>query len=205
MNEERMRILEMIEQGTITSQEGADLIRALEELDDESWHQDPEPEAAPPPPREGRPPDPPPDMTRWRNFWYVPLAIGVVVTGFSGLLVFAGNQGGWHWFWMVCAWTPLLLGIFVITAAWLSRTARWLHVRVNTGEDEWPRRIALSFPLPIGLTAFAMKLFGRFIPGMDQVPLEEAMMAIKEGTNPESPVYIEVDEPGGEHVQVYIG
>jgi hypothetical protein len=213
MTDERMRILEMIEQGTITAEEGADLINALEELDlqaEEAVEADyeafePDPTLSEKPAWEDTPMEPLPDMTKWRNYWYIPLAIGVVITGISGLLVYAGNQGSWHWFWMVCVWMPLLFGIFLTVASWLSRTARWLHVRVNTGEDEWPRRIAISFPLPIGITAFGMKLFGRYIPGMENVPLDEAVMAIKDSTNPDSPLYVEVDSPDGEHVQVYIG
>ncbi|HNB54261.1 MAG TPA: hypothetical protein PK530_20110, partial [Anaerolineales bacterium] len=43
--EERMRILEMIEQGVISSSQGAELIRALEVTEDETeeWDDDPEP------------------------------------------------------------------------------------------------------------------------------------------------------------------
>jgi len=216
MTEERMRILEMIEQGTITAEEGAALINALDEQDfaeEESENlmpELPEPEepvfAASSEPEPGPESfEPMPDLDKWRHFWYIPLAVGVVITGFSGLLVYSGNQASWHWFWMVCVWMPLLFGIFLIITSWLSRTARWLHVRVNTGEDEWPRRIAISFPLPIGITAFGMKLFGRYIPGMENVPLDEAILALKHATNPEMPLYIHVDEPGGEQVEVYIG
>ncbi len=223
MTEERMRILEMIEQGAITAAEGAKLINALDDGEDETPDEAPTPgelgerilfeEAADPgdqpppaaPSAPASPAEPPFDFAKWRNWWFIPLAVGVVITGMSGLLVYAGNQGAWNWFWMSCVWVPLLFGIFVIVMAWFSRTARWLHVRVNTGEDEWPRRIAISLPLPFGLTALGLKMFGRYIPNMEGVPLDEAVMALRNSATPESPFYVEVEEPGGEHVQVYIG
>ena len=204
MTEERMRILEMIEQGAISAEEGARLIQALEEDTGEDFEAQAEAfdEAPEPPPTQM---DPPPDIGKWRHFWYIPLAVGVVITTISGLLVYAGVQGDWNWFWMLCVWNPLLFGLAVVVMSWFGRTARWLHVRVNTGEDEWPRRIALSFPLPIGLTALGLRLFGNRIPGVEGVRLDKALLALKDGANPETPLYIEVDETSGERVQVYIG
>ena len=93
----------------------------------------------------------------------------------------------------------------VIVTSWFSRTARWLHIRVNTGEDDWPRRIAISLPLPIRLTAWGMRVFGHYIPGIEGMPIDEAILALKDSATPETPFYVEVDEPGGERVQVYIG
>jgi hypothetical protein len=130
-----------------------------------------------------------------------------VITAVSGLLVYAGVQAGWHWFWMSCVWLPLLLGIAIMVFGVGGRTARWLHVRVNTGEDEWPRRIAISLPLPLRTSAWLVRLFGGFIPGLDEipVPLYEAIMALQDSLTPEDPLYVHVDEPDGAQVEVYIG
>ena len=253
MMEERMRILEMIEQGVITAEQGAQLIAALESQVEETRSPPSEAEALagdagsdqpddfestettrvdetnPPtgahpearfaniPPNQTEPlpevdpkskatAEPPPDLRKWRSWWVYPLGIGSGITILSGLLIYQGNQAGWHWFWMVSIWVPLLLGIALITFAWATRSARWLHVRVQTGQDEWPRRIAISFPLPIRLSAWGLRHFGHFIPGMENTALDEIILALGDSATPESPLYIEVDEgEGNERVQVYIG
>lgn len=241
MSEERMRILEMIAQGTITAEQGAQLIRALDEAESlpaESEPADAGPEdsfapesleasadfvelfdetetsagdapSAPPPAPEatGSSFNPSPALRRWKQFWFIPLGIGAVITMLSGLLLFAGIRGDWNWFWMSCVWLPLLLGIFVIMLSWMSRTARWLHVRVNTGQEEWPRRIAISLPLPLRFTAFILRVFGRFIPGLDDVPIpvDEAVLALEKSLSPDDPLYVNVQDAGGERVEIYIG
>jgi hypothetical protein len=234
--EERMRILEMIEQGVISSAQGAELIRALEGDEDEAetWddpepfsipdpHLDPEPEPVayhsptPDPGRgyaetpRGTPPPVAPPLTRlarWRNWWYYPLGFGILVTVFSGWLIYLGNQNTWHGFWMACIWLPLLFGMFVIVLSWYSHRSLWMHVRVNTGQDEWPRRIAISLPLPLEFGAWVMRTFRQRIPGipnLDDVPLDEIIQAVRRGVKPESPIYVQVEEAGAEKVEVYIG
>lgn len=240
--EERMRILEMIEQGIISTAQGAELLRAIEMDDEEAdadedgvWEESPTPEAFPlpdpepfayPSPSARKPtPEParatePPRVTptlvdplpsrfaRWRNWWYYPLAIGILVTVFSGWLIFLGTQNAWAGFWMACIWMPLLFGIFVITLSWYSHRSLWMHVRVNTGQDEWPRRVAISMPLPLEFGAWVMRTFKNRIPGipnMDDVPLDEIITAIRHGVKPEAPIYVQVEEAGAEKVEVYIG
>jgi len=230
MNEERMKILDMIERGVITAEEGSELLLVLEtnfELEedlaeDESSGEFSLPEldynsSTPLPPKEESAPPPrsestqafSPKFSHWRNWWYYPLAFGVVVTVFSGWLLYVGSQNSWAGFWMACIWLPLLLGIFVITLAWLSHRSLWVHVRVNTGQDEWPRRIAISLPLPLQLGAWFMKIAQDRIPGVPNikdVPLDEIITAVKNGVKPDEPIFVEVDNgPGQERVEVYIG
>ena len=89
-----------------------------------------------------------------------------------------------------------------------SRTARWIHVRVNTGHAsrEWPRKISLSFPLPIRLTAWFLRAFGQFIPDLKKTGVDELILALEDNTSPENPLFVDVHEgEDGERVQVYIG
>lgn len=236
MTDERLKILEMIEQGTITATQGTELLFALEADDEERVEMEkldagyPIPESdptssTPPPPveefpnptgEEDKPPrveptrssQPTPKFARWRRWWSYPLTFGIIVTVFSGWLLYVGNQNAWAGFWMACIWLPLLFGIFVITLAWLSRTSLWVHVRVNTGQDEWPRRIAISLPLPLQLGAWFFRTFQDKIPGipnMEEIPIDDLITAVQNGVKPESPIYIEVEEKGAERVEVYIG
>ncbi len=231
MSVERMQILEMVANGTITAAEAAKLIEALDESAEEgAAYFDPESEAEPVDQldtfqvhaaQEGfagdfepedviisaGAPEMPGNLRRFRSFWYLPLAVGIIVTTFSALLVFTGNQAGWHWFWMSCAWLPLLLGIAFMMIAAMSRTARWVHVRVNTGQDEWPRRIAISLPLPLRASAWMIKVFGSWIPGLNNIgfPVDEVITALQDSLTPDDPIYVHVEDSGGEKVEVYIG
>ncbi len=197
---ERMRILQMIEDGQVSAAEGLRLLDALSE---------PEP-AAPPPAagsgdRASRAAEPSPDLERWRRWWVVPLWIGASVVLFGGLLMYWAYSASGFGLWFACAALPFALGVLIMALAAGSRSARWLHIRVKTGQDEWPRNIAVSFPLPIGLTAWALRTFGGFIPQLKEHGVDELIMALAENTSAAAPLYVDVQEDGAEHVQVYIG
>ncbi|HUF39232.1 MAG TPA: hypothetical protein VMN57_11975 [Anaerolineales bacterium] len=222
MDDERMQILEMVSAGTISAEEAAQLIAALEISSAVSAETDRFDSADGSDPAEwsdwsdrsdysaGSDPSDPediPEFKHWGAFWLVPLFAGVIMTVISGLLISTGIRADWNAFWMFCLSIPLLLGILVMTWGWTSRTARWLHVRVNTGQDEWPRRVAVSLPLPLRTSAWVMRYFGHYIPGLNDVPIpiHEAILALQESLNPDDPLYVKVDDAGGERVEVYIG
>lgn len=153
---------------------------------------------------------PSPNFKKFRSWWTIPLAVGATLALLSGWWLFLGTLREWNGFWLACLWLPLLLGVFLATLGWLSRTAKWLHVRVDTGEDEWPRHIAISFPIPVRLTAWALRTFGHFIPDeggrFNSQQLEMIFESMTNALTPEEPLYVEVNEgQGKEKVQVYIG
>lgn len=192
MDEERTKILQMVEAGTISAEQGLALLNALDEGQVAS-------EGTPPPPS-----TPPPDLaTQWRHVWLYIVYAGVgILVGGAICLAFV-YTGGSAW-WGVCGWPLLLLGALVATLGAWSRTARWLHVRV-TGKDH---RIAISMPLPLKLAAWGVKIAQRFAPekfaatGVDEVIASLGDSLDKGG----QPFYVDVtNTDDGEHVQVYIG
>ncbi len=89
---------------------------------------------------------------------------------------------------------------------WGTRNSPWLHIRVNTGKDEFPRRIALSFPLPIRLTVWGLRIFRGRIPNLDMEGIDDLVLALKDSITPEDPLFVDVnDEVDGESVQIFIG
>ncbi len=191
MDEERTKILQMVEAGTISAEQGLTLLNALDEGQAAS-------EGAPPPFT------PPPDLaTQWRHVWlYIVYAgVGVLVAG--AIFLALVYTGGSVW-WGACGWPLLLLGALVASLGAWSRTARWLHVRVK-GKDH---RVAFSMPLPLKLAAWGVKIAQRFAPdklaatGVDEVIAGLGDSLGKDG----QPFYVDVtDTDDGEHVQVYIG
>lgn len=148
----------------------------------------------------------PGDAQKWRRFWMVPFWVGVGFIIFGALLMFWVQQAYGINFWFFCAGAPFILGLIVLVIAWQSRTSPWLHLRVQQPPGEWPRRIALSFPLPLRPTAWFIRTFRPVIPGMEDMALDEVILALQDSTSSENPLFIEVeDEEDGEHVEIYIG
>jgi hypothetical protein len=244
---ERTKILEMIEDGTITPDEGLRLLQALGDvssIESESSLDvpplEPDNEAIPDafggeveiPPKE--PPhstigtdrefekvdevleeetlDPistqsdPDDLRKWKRWWFVPLWIGAGITVIGGLLMYWAWSAGGFGFWFACSWFPFLLGVAVLALAWGSRSTPWLHVRIHQKPGERPEKIAISFPIPIRLTAWGLRTFGHFIPNLDATGLDEVILALGDIANTDAPLTVDVDEgENGERVQVFIG
>ncbi len=145
-----------------------------------------------------------PDIESWKRWWQIPLAVGVVVIVASSALMASALQASGVGFWFLCATLPFALGVALAAVAWGSRSSRWLHVRVKTGQTSWPRSIAISIPIPIRLTAWALRTFRPDIPPLRGTSLDELILAL-ESTSPGAPLYVDVDEGDGERVQVFIG
>jgi hypothetical protein len=218
---ERLQILEMIEKGVITAEEGVRLLNSLQGEPEvieppliNSSTTDSETSPAPevifeePVPEVNVSPTPlefENETKKWRSWWWIPLTVGISITVVSGLLMVLAYQNNGFGFWFACLWFPLLLGVIIISLAAASRTTRWLHVRVHQEPGEWPRTIAISLPIPIRFTAWLLRIFRPYIHGMDKTNLDEVILAL-EKTSPEQPFYVKVDEgDSGEKVEVYIG
>ena len=148
----------------------------------------------------------PDDMNKWKRWWVIPFWIGAGITVIGGLLMYWAFSATGFGFWFACAWFPFLLGVAVLALAWSSRTTPWLHVRVHQAPGETPRKIAISFPIPIRLTAWGLRTFGRYIPHMEGTSLDEVILALKDVAKDGTPLSVDVNEgENGEHVQVFIG
>ncbi len=146
-----------------------------------------------------------PNLGGFRNWWRYPLWAGVAVTILGAFFMYLAFRSGGYGFWFACAWFPFLFGVTMMALAWASRTARWLHVRVNQTPGKSPQRIAISLPLPLRLAAWVVQVFNIRTPEMDKKGLSEIILAL-EHTSPEAPFYVQVnDSEDGEHVEVYIG
>ncbi|MEA3440823.1 MAG: hypothetical protein U9R58_11115 [Chloroflexota bacterium] len=150
----------------------------------------------------------PADADKWRRWWMIPLWIGVAIVVIGGLFMLWAFQAAGFGFGFICASAFFTLGLVVLVLAAQSRTARWLHLRVKQRPGERPQTIAISLPIPLRFTRWAMRIFGGFIPDMHGASVDDIMMALdalEDSATPDNPVFIEVDEEDGEHVEIYIG
>lgn len=154
---------------------------------------------------QAEPPPPLPEIKSWRRWYQIPLAAGIAAIVLGALLMYSALQASGVGFWFVCASVPVTLGILLAVLAWLSRKSPWLHVRVSNMPGTWPRTLAISFPLPVRVTAWAMRAFApQDMPlrGMSMDDLVEGLSS----ASPDAPFYVDVAEgKNGERVQVFIG
>lgn len=191
MADETLKILELIAGGVITAEEGATLLDALD-----SSPQAELPALAPAP----APPPLPPPKPAWARFWLYPVVAGLLLAslgiGYSALAV----NGSIGWGWLFLSLPALALGSIIFLAGWFTRRSNWLHLRVKDGTDN----INFSLPLPPALIGWSLKLARPFVPQLADFSADELLEALAE-TSPEGVFHVEVEEAGGEHVQIYYG
>lgn len=198
MDDERMQILKRVETGEISAEEAVRRLNALGQaatdvVEPDTIRPEPEPTASAPPL------DVPKGLA---EFWRYLMYVGVVQVVFGATLlyfVYGAKASGW---WAVLGWPLFALGVLVTAVAWWLRTARWLHVRV-TGKE----RVAISFPFPLKLAAWGVKIARPFVPKLQETGVDEIIMGLDDSLKQGGPpLYVDVsDDDKGEHVQVYIG
>lgn len=207
MDEERLKILQLIAGGIITAEEGAALLDSLESTSDEDTEANIEAgtvvlvpktsEILPPPvslldqalPRPG-----------WSEYWFYALGLGAFLAslGFSYTVLIVAGQV--YWAWIFLALPALFLGGLLCLCGWLIRTSAWLHIQIkNEGT-----RFNLSLPLPLGWVAWLVRIARPFAPQLRELAADDLLetlvaSATEEGFN------IEVQEESGEHVLLYYG
>jgi hypothetical protein len=205
MSEATLKVLKMIEEGTISAQDGERLLAALktegaEGVEDEIAAGAP---PTPPPP----PPDPviepvpvgPPQF--WTQVWIYPLVVGIALLAGMGYLTNLLITGGEKLGWLVCTIPLALFGGLVALLAWWSSFSRWLHVRI---QDDG-KKINISLPLPLRPAAWLVRVVRPFVPELQEVPVDELILSLANLDKEEGLLMVDVDEGKGEKVQVYFG
>ena len=192
-----MSILEQIESGDLSPDEGIDRLtksslppEAGIEIDQESS------DSHSPPPKISDD-----ELNRWKHWWTYPMYFGIGIVVLSSLWMNSTQQNSGYGFWFFCSWFPLALGILLISLSWLSQKGPWIHVRVRGKSDN----VAVSMPAPLGLAGWALRTFGHYIPNLERTSIDEIISALDQSVKGDTPLYVNVDEGDGEHVEVFIG
>lgn len=207
-SEERRKILQMVEEGKISAEQAASLMRALA-ADEESAEAQVEVFAAGPIPGGERVEAPEFEQvkSRARRFAMIPLWIGVGLTVLSAWGIYSVQQSAGMNFWFFFLLLSLLLGVLLIALGAAGQSSRWLYVNVDRrNAHEGPRNITLGFPLPLQLTAWLLRTFGHNMRGMKNTNVDEIIQILDATGKSGAPLIINAnDSEDGEHVQVYIG
>ena len=188
--DERLRILELIEAGEISVEEGA---RRLEDAAEAAGAPDPSVAQAVPGVR--------PAWVRW--VWQVVLWTGMTLVAVGGLLVSTVYTGEIAAGWRIWSWLLFALGVLVVMLGWWLERARWLSVRVRESDGF---HISLALPLPLGFVAWVLRVVAPFVPQLKGTGVDEVILAVQEEMRDGSSLRVEVNEGvDGEQVQVYLG
>ncbi|GEM_PF-517674 len=151
----------------------------------------------------------PPDMGRFRRFWQIPfiIALGVLIISALAMSATYGGAGFLGMLSFVCAWSVFMVALLAAAIAFWSRTARWMHVRVQEKEG---RRIAISLPVPVRLLGWGVHVARPFVDAETAVHLDTAAGFIEamedEMDSPGAePLVVDVNDEDGDRVQVYFG
>lgn len=204
-SEERKKILQMVEQGKITAEQAAQLMRALDtnsadvlETESAAGFEGGETSSGSEFERV---------KARARSFAMIPLWIGVLIAVLSSWGIYSIQQNAGMNFWFYCLLLPLFLGIALIVIGAGRQRSRWLYVNVDrrAGQDG-PKNITLGFPLPLGLTSWFLRMFGRNRQGMKNTNVDDIIQILDATGKSDQPFLVNVnDADDGQRVQVYIG
>jgi hypothetical protein len=207
-SEERRKILQMVEQGKISAEEAADLMRTI----DEDYIEAPAelPDAGASSGFEGSESSAPEFeevKARARRFAAIPLWIGVGVAVLSAWGIFTIQQSAGVNFWFFCLMFPLMLGVLLIALGSAGQGSKWLYVNVDRRyADDWPKNVTFGFPIPMGLTAWFMRTFGHNLHGMNKAQVDGIVEVLDATNKSDDPFIVNVDDDDdGDRVQVYIG
>jgi hypothetical protein len=209
-SEERKKILQMVEEGKISAEDAAKLMRALDE-DAESETDEAEIEViesrADSSYERAAAPEFDAIKARARRFSLIPLWTGVFVTVLSAWIIYSIQQNAGVNFWFYCMTLPLMLGVLLIALGAGGRTSRWIYINVDRRDakpGDGPKHITLGFPIPFGLVAWFFDTFGHNINGMSKGKVEGIVQMMHATKDSNEPLMINVDDDDA-HVQVYIG
>lgn len=194
------KVLDMLEQGEITSEQAARLLEALrkeEQIvgDSSTCHE----------PDQVVPASPPPQVAYWRYLRYIPIVVAVAVLSLTAwwlYRVFLRSEGRITLLWV---WPLIFFGIAAALsafAAWLLR-APWLHLRVR---QENGRTIAISLPLPLTLASWGIAIAERFVDQETAAHLRasaDMLRVMRHDRRKGEPIAVDIDQDE-EHVQIYI-
>lgn len=204
-DESRLEILRKVEDGTLSIEEGSDLIRILDEAREVSLEAEVSPAV-------GEPKDPqaPPETLRtpgcWKAAWSMVLLTGTLLATFSVYWVYQGYQkAGLSWgFWL--SWIPFIIGTVVMIIGGVLLTSPWLHLRLATSSDGKNLKLNLFIPIPLNLVSWGLRTFRHFLPAqVKDKNIEDLLDDVDRSLQRGEPFLVDVDEnEDGEQVFVSI-
>ncbi|MHB0989346.1 MAG: hypothetical protein ACYC3P_11890 [Bellilinea sp.] len=210
MDSNRLEILQKIESGEVTPEDGLRQLNAIDEDQPTTGQEFASPATAPTieaispaHPDQGSTPDTDmPDYRRFRVISWALFGAFLLLTLISANWMIQSWQMrpyGWG-FWL--SWIPFAIGVLGMAT---SLNTRWLHVRVSEIENGKRKNIRISLPLPLGMASWFFKMNPSWLPQeVREKHIGETLSEVNQSISRNEPFFIEVDEED-QHVEIYIG
>jgi len=140
-----------------------------------------------------------PSWVRW--LWQVVFWPAVALVAGGGLLVTAVYAWGVPTGWLVLGWLLFALGVLGVVLGWWLQRAHWFYLRVR----EPGSSIFMAFPLPLGPMAWVLRIVRPFVPQLKETGVDELLLAMQEELRGGGSFTVEVNEDDGEQVRIYFG
>ena len=201
MDPAQTKILQMVQNGTITAAEADSLLRAMGEDPEPQPNMAAEPlsQAAPPAgsrARRGMP-------AWWEGTWLYVFAGALILAGVGLGFTIMIAQGQTRPGWLACTLPVLGFGALLAGLTWWSRDARWLHIKVR----EPGQRVHISLPVPLRLAAWVLRAARPWVRQLQDTAIDEALLALADADlKGEEMLVVEVDDAEeGEQVEIRLG
>ncbi|HWR66136.1 MAG TPA: hypothetical protein VN364_08450 [Bellilinea sp.] len=143
-----------------------------------------------------------PEFSKYRTLSWLMFGAFLILTLVSANWMVQGwlaNNFGWG-FWL--AWIPFGIGVLGMAT---SLNSRWLHLRVTDTGNGRQKNIRISMPLPLGLASWVLNAVPGWLPReVREKHIGEALSEINHSVSRDEPFFIAVDEDN-QHVEIYIG
>lgn len=212
MNEAELKILEMIQAGDITAEEGFRLIDAMgfTAAPDSDLHDEIEPEEKEVFKKPLAESASNKKITQehlrikfLKHWWLYPFSLGILMMILGTIWIsLSYSKNGFNWHFLLAGFV-LLIGLLFTTLSFPTQKRPWLHVRIKNAGGAKPKRIFFSVPLFIPLTNWLLKTFGSVIPQFSDKPFED-WIGILDSLSLEEPFYVQANAEGNQ-VEVFIG
>ncbi|MEA3377859.1 MAG: hypothetical protein U9R72_16850 [Chloroflexota bacterium] len=198
MNNERLRILELIESGHISVEEGVRQLEGLVAAETSDGAQSAEASVLPGEQLQSPAEFPLPAIARIA--WRIVFGVGVSVVGAGGYLLARayGRAGmpGLTWGWVLFA-----LGLLVLLLGWWLQRARWFYLRVREHDG---RAFTIALPLPLGLVLALLRIASPFVPQLQEMEVDQVLLAMRDELEQGRSFAVNVDEgEDGDQVELY--
>ena len=184
--EDRMHILELIEAGELSVEEGARRLDAL--VEDAEGAVSAEQPVSPTRP------------AFVRILWQAVFWTGVGLLARGGLLL-ANAYAREITLELTWGWTLFTLGVLITGLGWWLERARWFYLRVKERDGAG---FALALPMPLRLLAWLLRVPKPFIPQLQETGADALILVMRDELRDGHPFVLDVDEgENGEQVKMY--
>lgn len=125
------------------------------------------------------------------GWWFVPIALGALLTILAGLWMSADVRDGTFGWGFFCGWFPLAIGVLFMALGVAARRGPWANLWINRRRRGGDTDVILNVPVPVGMAGTVLRTAGKYIPGLDEQDADKLIQALQDSRRK------------GEHIQIH--